>query len=97
VHSGKKGTEAGVVPATIRRMKQEFGADPQQMVAVLGPCIRPPHYEVDFASEILRQLKAEQVGTVVDTLLCTAADPDRFFSYRMEKGKTGRHFAILSL
>ena len=97
VHSGKKGTEAGVVPATIRRMKQEFGADPQQMVALLGPCIRPPHYEVDFASEILRQLKAEQVGTVVDTLLCTAADPDRFFSYRMEKGKTGRHFAILSL
>jgi len=97
VHSGRRGTEAGVVPAAIHRMKEEFGSDPKAMIALLGPCIRPPHYEVDFASEILRQLKAEQVGTVVDTHLCTATDPDRFFSYRMEKGKTGRHFAILSL
>ena len=97
VHSGRKGTEAGVVTAAIRRMRKEFGSDPQAMIALLGPCIRPPHYDVNFASEILRQLKAEQVGTVVDTLLCTAADPDQFFSYRREKGKTGRHFAILSL
>ena len=97
VHSGRKGTEAGGVTAAIRRMRKEFGSDPQAMIALLGPCIRPPHYDVNFASEILRQLKAEQVGTVVDTLLCTAADPDQFFSYRREKGKTGRHFAILSL
>lgn len=97
VHSGKKGTELGVVPATIRRMKDEFGADPRDMVALLGPCIRPPNYEVDFASEIVRQLKAEQVGKVMDSGLCTAADPDRFFSYRREKGKTGRHYAIFSL
>ena len=97
VHSGKKGTEAGVVPAPLRRMRQEYGSNPKEMLALLGPCIRPPHYEVDFASEILRQLQAEQVGTVVDTRLCTAADPDRFFSYRREKGKTGRHYAILSL
>jgi copper oxidase (laccase) domain-containing protein len=97
VHSGKKGTAAGEVPATIRRMKEVFGSDPREMVALLGPCIRPPHYDVDFASEILRQLGKEGVGVVVDTDLCTASDPERFFSYRREKGKTGRHFAILSL
>ena len=97
VHSGRKGTEAGVVPATIRRMKQEFGSDPEEMVALLGPCIRPPYYDVDFASEILRQLKGEKVGKVVDSGLCTAADLKRFYSYRAEKGQTGRHFAILSL
>jgi copper oxidase (laccase) domain-containing protein len=97
VHSGRKGTEAGVVPATIRRMKEEFGSDPQEMLALLGPCIRPPYYDVDFASEIIRQLRGEKVGKVVDSGLCTAADLKRFYSYRAEKGKTSRHFAILSL
>ena len=97
VHSGRKGTEAGVVPATIRRMKQEFGSDPEEMMALLGPCIRPPYYDVDFASEILRQLKGEKVGKVVDSGLCTAANLKRFYSYRAEKGQTGRHFVFLSL
>ena len=97
VHSGRKGTEAGVVPAAIHTMKEKFGSDPQSMLALLGPCIRPPQYDVDFAGEIVRQLKDEGVGEVVDTHLCTASDPERFFSYRREKGKTGRHYAILSL
>ena len=97
VHSGRKGTEAGVVGATIRRMREEFGSEPSSMLALLGPCIRPPHYEVNFAGEILRQLEREKVGKVVDSGLCTAADLKRFYSYRAEKGKTGRHFAILSL
>jgi copper oxidase (laccase) domain-containing protein len=97
VHSGRKGTEAGVVPATIRRMKEEFGSDPQEMLALLGPCIRPPYYDVDFASEIIRQLRLEKVGKVVDSGLCTAADLKRFYSYRAEKGQTGRHFAAFAL
>jgi hypothetical protein len=97
VHSGRKGTEAGVVPATIRKMKEEFGSEPQEMMALLGPCIRPPYYDVDFASEILRQLKVEKVGKVADSGLCTAADLKRFYSYRAEKGQTGRHFALLAM
>lgn len=97
VHSGKKGTEAGVVPAAIRRMKEEFGSEPKEMRAVLGPCIRPPYYEVDFASEIIRQLEKEKVGQVVDSGFCTASDRARFYSYREEKGQTGRHFAALAL
>ena len=97
VHSGRKGTEAGVVTATIRRMKEEFGSNPQEMLAFLGPCIRPPYYDVDFASEIIRQLRGEKVGKVVDSGLCTAADLKRFYSYRAEKGQTGRHFGIVAL
>lgn len=93
VHSGRKGTELGVVPAAIHMMKKEFGSEPRQMLALLGPCIRPPHYDVDFASEIIRQLRNEGVAEVVDSGLCTASDPGRFYSYRREKGKTGRHFA----
>lgn len=97
VHSGKKGTEARVVSATIRKMREEFGSEPKEMLGLLGPCIRPPHYEVDFASEILRQLEREKVGTVVDSGLCTASDRTRFYSYRAEKGQGGRHFAVASV
>ena len=96
VHSGRKGTELEIVPATIQAMKKELGADPAEMLGFLGPCIRPPHYYVDFASEILRQMKAEGVGEIVDSGLCTASDPERFYSYRRDKGKTGRHFALLA-
>ena len=96
VHSGRKGTELGIVPATIRAMQKEFGADPAEMLGLLGPCIRPPHYDVNFATEILRQMKGEGVGEIVDSGLCTASDPKRFYSYRREKGQTGRHFALLA-
>jgi copper oxidase (laccase) domain-containing protein len=96
VHSGRKGTEAGIVGATIRRMREEFGSEPSSMLALLGPCIRPPHYDVNFAGEILRQLEREKVGKVVDTGLCTASDLTRFYSYRAEKGQTGRHFAVFA-
>lgn len=96
VHSGRKGTEAGVVGATIRRMREEFGSEPSSMMALLGPCIRPPHYDVNFAGEILRQLEREKVGKVVDSGLCTASDLKRFYSYRAEKGQTGRHFAVFA-
>jgi len=96
VHSGRKGTELGIVPATVAMMKGEFGAEPKRMLALLGPCIRPPHYEVDFASEILRQLRQAGVGEILDSGLCTACDPARFYSYRKEQGKTGRHFAAVA-
>ena len=96
VHSGRKGTELGVVRVAIRTMREKFGCDSEKMVAVLGPCIRPPHYDVPFAEEIVRQLRAEGVGEIVDTKLCTASDPQKFYSYRAEKGKTGRHFALLA-
>ena len=96
VHSGRKGTELGIVSAAVQAMRKEFGAEPAAMVALLGPCIRPPHYDVDFASEILRQLQREGVGEIVDSGLCTASDPTRFYSYRKEQGKTGRHFAAVA-
>ena len=57
VHSGRKGTELGVVTNAIRQMIERFGSDPANMIVQLSPCIRPPHYEVDFASEIIRQCR----------------------------------------
>jgi hypothetical protein len=95
LHSGKKGTELGIAGRAVETMAREYGSDPADLVAQLSPCIRPPQFEVDFASEIARQLRAAGVGHVADCGANTAADPERYYSYRMEKGRTGRLLALL--
>jgi hypothetical protein len=97
VHSGRKGTEVGVVPSAIREMIDRFGSEPADMIIQLSPCIRPPRYEVDFAAEIMRQCRAFGVKEIHDSGICTACDLDRYYSYRAEKGKTGRMLALLGL
>jgi copper oxidase (laccase) domain-containing protein len=97
VHSGKKGTELGVVPEAIRMMGDRFGSRASDLVLQLGPCIRPPHYEIDFAAEILRQSRELGVNAVHDSGVCTACDLERYYSYRAEKGRTGRMLAFLAL
>jgi polyphenol oxidase len=97
VHSGRKGTELGVVTNAIGQMIKRFGSDPGNMVMQLSPCIRPPHYEVDFAAEIARQCRVLDVRHIHDSGTCTACDVSRYYSYRAEKGKTGRMLAVLGL
>jgi purine-nucleoside/S-methyl-5'-thioadenosine phosphorylase / adenosine deaminase len=97
VHSGRKGTELAVVPNGITEMMDRFGSDPANMIVQLSPCIRPPHYEVDFAAEIVRQCRALGVKEIHDSGVCTACDLKRYYSYRAEKGKTGRMLALLGI
>jgi polyphenol oxidase len=97
VHSGRKGTELDIVTNAIGLMKGRFGSDPANMLVQLSPCIRPPHYEVDFGAEIIRQCRAIGVKTINDSGVCTACDLKRYYSYRAEKGKTGRMLALLGL
>ena len=97
VHSGRKGTELGIVPNAIAQMSDRFGSDPADMIVQLSPCIRPPDYEVDFAAEIVRQCRALGVKTIHDSRVCTARDLKRYYSYRAEKGKTGRMLASIGL
>jgi copper oxidase (laccase) domain-containing protein len=97
VHSGKKGTELGIVPNAIRSMGEHFGSRASDLVVQLSPCIRPPHYEIDFAAEIARQCRDLGVNHVNDSGVCTACDLTRYYSYRAEKGRTGRMLAFLAL
>ena len=96
-HAGKKGTELGIVPKTLREMQQRYGTRPEDVVIQLSPCIRPPQYEVDFAEEIRRQCAEAGVpaGQIHDGGENTAMDAARYYSYRMEQGKTGRMLALL--
>jgi copper oxidase (laccase) domain-containing protein len=97
VHSGRKGTELGVVTNAITQMIERFGSNPAELVVQLSPCIRPPHYDVDFAAEIIKQCRALGVNEIHDSGFCTACDLNRYYSYRAEKGKTGRMLALIGI
>ncbi|MFZ5807588.1 MAG: polyphenol oxidase family protein [Verrucomicrobiota bacterium] len=96
-HSGKRGTAVNIAGKTIQKMGSAFQVKPENIVAVLGPCIRPPHYEIDFAADIARQVAETGVQKFFDCGLNTGANLDRFYSYRVEQGKTGRHYSVMML
>ncbi|HBJ87679.1 MAG TPA: hypothetical protein DDZ88_28245 [Verrucomicrobiales bacterium] len=97
VHSGTKGSELGITARAIELMRQRYGTNPADLVVQLSPCIRPPAYEIDFAAQIRQQALDAGVpsGQVHDSGVCTSSDLRRFYSYRMEKGRTGRMLALL--
>ncbi len=97
LHSGKKGTEGNILGSAVSTMKSEYGSDPANLVCVVSPCIRPPDYEVDIASMIREQATELGIGSFYDSCENTAADLSRHYSYRMEKGQTGRMLALLSI
>ena len=97
IHSGKKGTELGVVPEGIRALCSLADLAPSELLLVIGPCIRPPCYEVDFAATIRCQAQEAGITEIHDALICTACHPDLYYSYRREQGLTGRMLATLTL
>jgi len=97
IHSGKKGTNLRIVSKAIAQMHEKFSIEPQDLIAQLSPCIRPPHYEVDFAADIIRQCQTAGLNEIHDSGICTACNLDAYYSYRAEKGRTGRMLALLAL
>jgi len=97
LHSGKKGTEANILGRAISLMEEKFTTQPADLTVLLSPCIRPPHYELDFAATIREQALESGVlpENYHDQMICTASDLSRFYSYRIEKGNTGRMLALL--
>ena len=95
-HSGKLGTQQNIVGETLKAMHKILHVQPIDCIAVISPCIRPPHYEVDIPTRIKEELVEAGMlrENITDSELDTAADLDTFYSYRMEKGKTGRMLAL---
>ncbi len=96
IHSGKMGTQLNIVGELFARMYKVLGVRAKNCIAVISPCVRPPHYEIDMPSAVCSQLMEAgvQAGNIVDCGLDTAADLNTFYSYRMEKGCTGRMLAL---
>lgn len=96
-HAGKQGTRLNIVQAMVDALGSCSQSAPRDWLAFVSPCIGPCHYEVDLWSALQEQLADAGVGAVYHARTCTACHLDRFYSYRAEKGQTGRHFAFLRL
>lgn len=99
LHSGKKGTEGNITGRAVRLMQNTYGSLPEDIKVVLSPCIRPPLYEIDFAADIRQQALSAGVLSkhYYDARICTASNVDKYYSYRAERGKTGRMLALLGM
>ena len=97
VHSGRAGTELNITGRTIALLHEQFGIAPADLVVHLSPCIRPPLYETDFAATIAAQARAAGVGEFCDDNICTGREVASYYSYRVERGRTGRMLAVLEL
>ncbi len=97
VHSGKNGTQLKIAARAIQILAERYDSSPERLIVALSPCIRPPAYEVAFAAEIRAQILEAGVpeSQFHDSGVCTSTDLTRFYSYRMEKGHTGRMLALL--
>ena len=96
IHSGKAGTLQNIAGETLNAMYKVLGVHASDCIAVISPCIRPPHYEVDIVTMIKQQLVEAGIAPehITDSGLDTAADLNTFYSYRIEKGNTGRMLAL---
>ncbi len=97
LHSGKKGTELNILSEGVRKMNEAYGTNPSDLTCVVSPCIRPPDYDVDFAATIRKQAADLGISDFNDSCENTATDPKVHYSYRQEKGQTGRMLALLSI
>lgn len=99
LHSGKKGTEQNITGRAVHTLQSRYGSHPADLIVQLGPCIRVPQYDVDFASQILDSARAAGVpaAQVHDCATCTALHPELYYSYRRDLGNTGRLVALLGL
>lgn len=58
-HSGWRGTADRMAAVTIEAMRREFGTDPKDLYAAIGPCICQDCYEVDY--EVARRFPSAYV------------------------------------
>ncbi len=65
VHAGWRGTAQEIVRATLRKMHADFGTEPADVYAAIGPCIRECCYEVgEEVAERFRSTFPEWIPTL---------------------------------
>ncbi len=89
LHVGRRGLENGIIEEAFKLI------EPPEC-AVMSPSICPTCYEVDLWEGIEERLKKHGVERIFNPKICTYENPEQFFSYRRDKGKTGRHLAIIT-
>jgi hypothetical protein len=106
LHAGWRGLAAGVLEEGVAAMR---GLGAVRIAAAIGPGIGPCCYQVgdevraafgtsgrtlDLKAIARARLEAAGVEETFDCELCTACDPERFFSHRRDRGVTGRQAGV---
>ena len=78
-------------------MTRSFQSKPADLILQLSPCIRFPQYPIDFVSKIKSQARELGIYQIYDCEICTSINLRRYYSYRAEKGQTGRMMAVLAI
>lgn len=125
-HAGWRGTAAGIAARTVDAMTREFGSDPADIRAAIGPCIGAccfethrdvpdamvsalgpaalpaitpcgEKYQVDLKQLNAIWLRQAGVRQIDICPLCTACQPERFWSHRRVGNARGSLAAIIML
>lgn len=89
-HSGRSGTEAGMICAAVSAMERSHETEPSDCVALISPSIGPCCYDMDLWSRIEGDLRAAGISEISNPRICTACNVGLFHSYRRDKGRCGR-------
>ena len=77
VHAGWRGTALGIAARCVETMTREFGTDPADLEAAIGPCIGPCCFET--GPEVAQAMRAA-LGREAEPLLHPAPGPgDKYF------------------
>ncbi len=109
VHAGWRGTVAGIAGLTVERMRAEYGTNPRDVLAAIGPSIGPCCFAVGNEVELpqqdgkadlwvanRKQLGDAGVGLIWVAEQCTMCDEQRFYSFRRGRD-TGRMTSAIGI
>ena len=96
-HTGKVGTRKRITSQVAKAFIEKLCSRPESTVALIGPSIGDGCYAQRLWEENVRQLQDAGIEQVVHPGLCTRCNLDHFYSYRAEKGFTGRMLSAIIL
>ena len=99
IHAGRNGSMLFIIEAAIKQMEILFGTKSENLIAGIGPGIKKCCYEVDLFRANIEQMTKKGVlkENIFSLDQCTSCKKDIFFSYRAEKGKTGRMLGFIMI
>ncbi|MBN1917443.1 MAG: polyphenol oxidase family protein [Verrucomicrobia bacterium] len=97
IHAGKAGTGLEITGYATGLFYSTTSAERANTTALIGPSIGDGCYPVRLWDENVRQLRDTGLERIITPAICTRCNLDRFYSYRAEKGCTGRMVSAIIL